>query len=220
MRQIYPLSRASLFGLLLTLCVLAALSSRFAHAEDSGSELYSDQTAQQPVPAVPTPPEPSGEEKLAELAKFVAAQQAQGNWQVDDSHGGMALLIPILAVLFLFGGPVLVIVIFTLLYFRSKVRRERTQSENVLRLIEAGREVPIELLRGDEASNTPQGSTYLHRGMRNIGLGLGIFLCLMFLFGFSWGSIGFIFIALGISQLIVWKIADSKIAPTQPQGME
>ena len=136
-----------------------------------------------------------------------------------NSDVGLALLIPILAVLFIFGGPIFVLLVLIILYYRAKTRRERLQSENIARLLEAGREVPVELLRGDEQESV-RGNQSLRKGMTNLGLGLGLLICLTLLDSFSTGSIGFIFIGLGLAQLAVWKLVDEKAHLTPMNAQE
>src|SRR5690606_24319863 len=119
-----------------------------------------------------------------------------------NADAGPGLLIPVLGIMFIFGGPILVLLVLIILYYRARTRRERLQSENIARLLEAGREVPVELLRGDEQE--VGGNQNLRKGMTNLGLGAGLFLCLTLLFSFSIGSIGFVFIGLGLAQLAVW----------------
>lgn len=136
----------------------------------------------------------------------VMAELSKANINPDV---GLALLIPVLAILFIFGGPIFVLLVLIILYYRAKTRRERLQSENIARLLEAGREVPVELLRGDEQEGV-RGNQSLRKGMTNLGLGIGLLLCLTLLDSFSTGSIGFIFIGLGLAQLAVWKLVDEK----------
>lgn len=135
---------------------------------------------------------------LAELSKANIVPEAR-----------QALLIPVLAILFIFGGPIAVVLVLIVLYYRAKTRRGRQQSENIARLLEAGREVPVELLRGDEPEGT-HGNQSLRKGMTNLGLGIGLLICLTLLDDFSTGSIGFIFIGLGLAQLTIWKLVDEK----------
>jgi hypothetical protein len=43
--------------------------------------------------------------------------------------------------------------------------------------------------------------------VRNIGLGTGWLVFLTVMFGFKIGSFGFIFIGLGISQVVIWLLS-------------
>lgn len=135
--------------------------------------------------------------------------------QADDKEGfRWAILIPIVAIIFALGSPVVLIIALATLFYRAKLKRAKLQSENIMRLLEAGREVPIELLRGDDMEYT---ATNLRKGLKNIGLGSGLLIALSLLFEFSVGALGFILIGLGIAQLAVWKLADQKAETARPK---
>jgi hypothetical protein len=65
-------------------------------------------------------------------------------------------------------------------------------------------------LRGDDPAVVKDDGN-LYKGMRNIGLGLGWLIFLTILCGIQIGAIGFIFIGLGVSQMVVWKLSSPKI---------
>lgn len=123
----------------------------------------------------------------------------------DDSGFHPALLIPIFAVLFIFGGPILLLVLILVFFFGAKRRRQQDINMNIDKLLAAGRDIPVELLRGDEPkSDVPVGSR--DKGIRNIFLGTGWLIFLTVLVGFDIGSAGFIWIALGASQVLIWYL--------------
>jgi len=139
------------------------------------------------------------------------------NWDRPD------LLIPIVAMSLLFGGPVLLVMVLAFFYYRAKARRQQNINANIDKLLAAGRDIPVELLMGDDAplvktgpSNGSAQVTYggveemMHKGVRNIGLGTGWLLFLTIMFGFKIGSFGFIFIGLGISQVVIWLLSGSR----------
>ena len=102
----------------------------------------------------------------------------------------------------IFGGPVILVIFLVLMHYRAKARRERLQSENIAQLLAAGKDVPLELLRGDEASSAVAEDN-LRKGVKNIGIGTGLLIFLTLFLGIGIGSVGFIIIGLGISQLVV-----------------
>lgn len=126
------------------------------------------------------------------------------------------ILIPILAISLIFGGPVVLVIVLAILHYRAKARRERMQSDNIARLIEAGRDIPAELLRGDEPVGV-NGQDNLRKGVKNIGVGTGLLIFLTLLIDIGIGAVGFIFIGLGVSQLVVWKLADRKAVQLNSQ---
>ena len=131
------------------------------------------------------------------------SQAFGGNHDAGDFHP--ALLIPILAILFIFGGPIILLILILMFFFGSKRRRQQDINMNIDKLLAAGRDIPIELLRGDEPKrDEPAGSR--DRGIRNIFLGTGWLCFLTFMVGFNLGSAGFIWIALGASQVLIWYL--------------
>lgn len=123
----------------------------------------------------------------------------------DDNGFNPALLIPIFAVLFIFGGPIILLILILVFFFGAKRRRQQDINMNIDKLLASGRDIPVELLRGDEPkSDAPVGSR--DKGIRNIFLGTGWLVFLTVLIGFNIGAAGFIWIALGASQVLIWYL--------------
>lgn len=126
-------------------------------------------------------------------------------------HGGgsfhWALLIPIFAISFVFGGPIVLIIVLATLHYRSKARRAQIDAELTLKALEAGRELPPELLGQKLAAKREDN---LRRGVKNVGLGIGIVAGLSLLVGFDIGALGFILVGIGGAQLVLWKLEYSK----------
>ena len=136
----------------------------------------------------------------------------------DEFNMSPELLIPIVAMSLLFGGPVLLVIILALLHYRAKARRQKNINANIDKLLAAGRDIPVELLLGEEATaikrNVSGDVTVYHgddanmqKGVRNIGLGTGWLIFLTIMFGIKIGAFGFIFIGLGLSQVVIWKLS-------------
>ncbi|HSX83854.1 MAG TPA: DUF6249 domain-containing protein, partial [Cellvibrio sp.] len=173
------------------------------------------------VPAIPDHPAGHGTSEEA-LERHIAEQisrnieQEFGNAFGSGDNLSTALLIPLFAIVFTFGGPIILIIALMMMHYRARARRERQQSENIAQLLAAGKDVPLELLRGDEASSAVAEDN-LRKGVKNIGIGTGLLIFLTLFLGIGIGSVGFIMIGLGISQLVVWKLADNKTAQHKPQ---
>lgn len=135
--------------------------------------------------------------------------QYQDIFKKRVDHAGWALLIPLFGITFLFGGPVLVVIVVAVLHYRSKARRIELRAQIVLKALEAGRELPEAVFPGDEA---PDGRVNLRRGVRNLGLGFAILLPLGFLAGFDVGSLGLIPMSIGVAQLCLWRWVDRPAA--------
>ena len=132
-------------------------------------------------------------------------------------------LIPVVAIFLGIGGPIVLIIALVAMHYRNKDRREKNNNANIERLLAAGRDIPIELLRGDEpyiSDDSPliRDDINLRKGIKNVCLGLGIFVCFTIMFGIEPGAIGFIVLSIGISQLWLWKLSGNKKDNSQNQG--
>lgn len=220
--RMFHIDPARTAGLLLSLLLLLAMQ---VWAEDSNTPMVTP--PQTSVPAAPSAPSEPAQTNAghsaqdAEMALRISEEMAHTiEQEIDKAFGdkhiaGLAILIPLLAIFFIFGGPIILVIIMVVLHYRAKARRERQQSENIAQLLAAGKDVPLELLRGDESDET--GENNLRKGVKNIGIGVGLLLFLTLFMGISIGAVGFIMIGLGISQLVIWKLADSKTAPSTLQ---
>jgi hypothetical protein len=138
-------------------------------------------------------------------------QWQQGSRQKNNGFD-YSQLVPITAIIFIFGGPIFLLCFWLLQRYRAKARRQQDINTNIEKLLAAGRDIPIELLRGDEPkSDEPVGSR--DKGIRNIFLGTGWLVFLTIMVGFDIGSAGFIWIALGASQVLIWYL-------NRPNGTE
>lgn len=128
-------------------------------------------------------------------------------------HGGGAVkvdggfdedLIPgIVAIVLLFGGPV---VIVALVSYNNRRKRQMVH-ETIDRIIAQGKDVPVELLEAlDKGEKSRNGKSMLARGVTNLALGLGIAGVLWGLGGDKAASLGLIWICYGLGQLVVWKL--------------
>lgn len=132
------------------------------------------------------------------------------------------ILIPIVGIIFGIGGPILLIIVLVAMHYRAKARREKNINANIERLLAAGRDIPIELLRGDEPfladeSVMVRNDVSLHKGIKNVCLGIGLFACLSIMFGIQFGAIGFIVMSVGASQLWIWKLSSRRYNAAQNQ---
>lgn len=145
---------------------------------------------------------------IAQPADMEVAGAAAAASQLGESFPGMpgtggAVLIPVLAIILIFGMPPLTIILLALFIFRHRERRQRLYNERLQRFLEAGQPIPEELLRSEVSQPAPQ--QHLNRGLALIGLGLGLGVFLGLVAGWKVGSIALIPLALGAAQLISWK---------------
>ncbi len=207
--------------------ISAAASAAASAASDASTSAQSLMPAEPPIePIPPIEPLPPAADLDSEANPFKSPFNHADNDNDPFDHSNWArpdLLIPIVAMSLLFGGPVLLVIVLAFFYYRAKARRQQNINANIDKLLAAGRDIPVELLMGDDApliktgqSNGSAQVTYpgseemMHKGVRNIGLGTGWLLFLTIMFGFKIGSFGFIFIGLGISQVVIWLLSGSR----------
>ncbi|MDF3013332.1 MAG: hypothetical protein K0Q78_1536 [Cellvibrio sp.] len=143
--------------------------------------------------------------------------QAFGGDHDGDDGFHPALLIPIFAVLFIFGGPVILLILILVFFFGAKRRRQQDINMNIDKLLAAGRDIPVELLRGDEPRSADDTGN-LAKGIRNICLGAGWLVFLTIAWDIEVGAVGFIWIGLGLSQVLIWYL--NKPAGTEQAGQQ
>jgi Domain of unknown function (DUF6249) len=135
------------------------------------------------------------------------------------------------AIIMTIGGSLLLVVFLVSSYYRDKERRAQNINNTIDKLLAAGRDIPVELLRGVEPSSDDNSIGYqsnnqwmvrdtnnLRQGIQQIGLGLGLLIFLTIMMGIKIGAVGFILIGLGISRLVVWKL--SGVEPTRAKVQE
>jgi hypothetical protein len=207
--------------------------SQAQSATAASAESQTQDIPQSPVEPVPpsVPDMDSPENDLHQAMDEMRDSFHQGaGGGFGDFPLGPETLIPIVAMLLLFGGPVILVIVLAFLHYRAKARRQTNINLNIDKLLAAGRDIPVELLMGEEATSIKrnvQGETVavystgddenMRKGVRNIGLGTGWLIFLTIMFGIKIGSFGFIFIGLGISQVVIWKLSATKSSAVQVQ---
>lgn len=176
------------------------------------------------APAADAPAEPdhpvAPETDQAPTAPGAQQWQHHNNWERDweknlsnafggddEDSGGFhpALLIPLFAITFIFGGPIVLLILILVFFFGAKRRRQQDINMNIDKLLAAGRDIPVELLRGDEPK-VAEDTGNRAKGIRNICLGTGWLIFLTVAFDIEIGAVGFIWIGLGVSQVLVWYL--------------
>lgn len=172
------------------------------------NEALAQQTGEQPV--VAELESAKQEIESAETDREQAMEQRiegfmEGHWQRADRKKA-ELAIPILAILLIFGLPPIVLVFLIIGHFRNKTRMAELQAQTIARMVEAGVEVPLELLQGNSVKTTDAQQS-LNSGLRNVGLGLGLAVCLTALISWQAGTIGLVLIGMGAAQIISARMA-------------
>jgi hypothetical protein len=128
------------------------------------------------------------------------------------SFGGLSsVIVPIFAILFTFGSPVLVIGLLLLFSYRKRRQRDAL----VAKFIDAGKDVPPEVLATFN-DNAVSGNN-LQRGLILSGIGSGLFLFLGMLVGWGVASVALIPLCIGIARLLIWKLSEQQ-AEIEPRN--
>lgn len=113
-------------------------------------------------------------------------------------YGGLA--VPIVAIIAVFGMPVLIIM--TIMYFQNKKRQAKYRLAE--KALENGKDIPKEFFESKVDETSIQA-----KGIKNIFLGIGLGIFLWALTGeFGLGCIGFMIMFMGIGQVIIYRTQD------------
>lgn len=139
--------------------------------------------------------------------------------QSRDRSIDLSQFVPITAIIFTLGGPIFLICFLIAKRYRYRQQRQQSLNDNVDKFLAAGRDIPAELLRDDEVKAAVQLGNR-DKGIRNICLGTGGLIFLSILAGLNIGAIGFIWIALGVSQVLIWYLNQPKTGQQLEQQVE
>lgn len=136
---------------------------------------------------------------LEDLRDMKDAPQVHREVRVQEDSP-LEQVVPIVALLVIFGGPVLIVAIVS----RNNRRKREMVHQTIDRITSQGKDVPVELLDAlDKGSN---GKSALARGTVNVALGIGLGGFFFANAGIGAASIGLIPLSIGLAQLLVWKL--------------
>ena len=133
----------------------------------------------------------------------------QGDMDFDHPHGpgfhvrgdsvDFNWIVPVIAILAVFGTPILIVWLVT----RSSYRKKQLMMDNINRMVAEGRDIPPELLDAMEGASP---SNMRDRGFTLIAVGLALFIWLSLSSGVEVGSLGLIPLFIGVARFINWKL--------------
>jgi Domain of unknown function (DUF6249) len=147
----------------------------------------------------------------ADIAANNQALQGMIKGFTHESDVADNALIPLSAIFLIFGGPVILIITLAGFHYRTQQRLALYRRDTIAALIDAGKDVPESLLFFDDLGGKQTLEKTLHRGLKNIGLGLGLIVFLCAMYSLQAGTFGLIFIGLGLAQVLSWKLTQQKI---------
>lgn len=136
----------------------------------------------------------------AEVAKDLVAQIIQGHNSGSSTVQFMRALVPVVAIVMVFGMPVLIVA--SVLSFKHK--RRQLVHQNISQMIEKGMEIPEHLLASAEVRSKP-GSA-LRTGMVLLAAGLGVIAFFYIVGAPQVIGLGLIPLLIGLAYLLVWKL--------------
>ena len=127
---------------------------------------------------------------------------------IAEHHGGSdspgELVIAGLAIIFVFGTPIMIVA--AVLYWAY--RRRRLAHDTINQFLQSGKDIPPAVLDNLFQEQTPRNN--LQKGLVMTGLGVGIFLCFTLIGSMSAASLGLIPLFIGLAQLLIWKLEQNK----------
>ena len=126
----------------------------------------------------------------------------------DDGFGALQAIVAIIAIIFTLGMPI--IIVAAVLYFAY--RRRRLAHDTINQFLSSGKEIPPEIMQNlfKEAGTAATPKNNLHRGTVNASIGLGMVIGFSIIDAEFLAAIGFIFLLVGLAQLLIWKLEQGK----------
>ena len=126
----------------------------------------------------------------------------------DDGFGIMQAMVAALAIIFSLGMPIIIVGI--VLYFGY--RKRRLAHDTINQYLASGKEIPPEVMQNlfKDAAVTATPRTNLHKGTINTSIGLGMVIGFNAIDADFLAAIGFIFLLVGLAQLLIWKLEQGK----------
>lgn len=126
----------------------------------------------------------------------VAAELSRGGINIHPSESGV---VPVIAILSVFGTPVLITGIIVLGWYNRQKRRMSLLEK----IVESGQPIPEGLLNG-EMDGAPKNAS-LRKGVVSLGAGAGIVIFGLFV-SHTLMAIGAIPVCMGLAYLLLWKL--------------
>ncbi|MFT7460298.1 MAG: hypothetical protein ACI909_002986, partial [Planctomycetota bacterium] len=122
----------------------------------------------------------------------------RGIW--DDGISFLEALIPLTAIVVVFGTPIMIVA--AVLFF--SYRKKRLMHDTIDKYVTSGKDIPPEVLKGLQKDVTPKSN--LQRGVVMSGIGLGMIACFGIMGGIEAAALGLIPLFIGLAQLLIWKL--------------
>jgi len=147
----------------------------------------------------------SGKKKSAVVIKHPMSHKSDD----DDGFGAFQAVVAIVAIVFTLGMPI--IIVSLILFFGY--RKRRLAHDTINGYLASGKEIPPEVMQNlfrDAGTATAAPRTSLHKGTINASIGLGMVVGFGAIDADFLAAIGFIFLLVGLAQLLIWKLEQGK----------
>lgn len=153
-------------------------------------------------------PDSSGIQENAELALLKMKQKHELELADLDNEKIQTTLIPVVAIVFVFGVPAIALFLIVLLGLRYKLKMQKDRYSVVEKAIESGRELPDAFFEEPLSKKPTYNKKRLSMALTLITLGVGIlFFGLVAENKYVW-AFSVIPILIGLGQLLVYKIEE------------
>jgi hypothetical protein len=130
-----------------------------------------------------------------------------GDWEGNIGVGES--IVAILAILFIFGTPIMLVVV--VLY--ALHRKRRLAVDMASKFLASDQPVPPEVWQGLAGNTSPRSN--LHKGMIMLGVGVGVFLSFWLMGAMEAAYLALIPLFIGIAQLLIWNLEKHKASPKE-----
>jgi hypothetical protein len=130
----------------------------------------------------------------------------------DDDTAAMALMIPILGILGVFFAPMVVVIVIVWLAYRHRQSKEQRNHETIRQMIEKGIEIPPNISFGE----APETSSPLNRGLKFMGIGVGLSIFFLVMGLTNLAGIGAIPLFIGLAYVLIWHLEKNKTETGKP----
>ena len=140
------------------------------------------------------------ESEKQEIIEALEEVEAGIEIDIEADVGPGKIILAVVALLLTFGLPFLIIAL--ILYYKYRKRRQRDIL--IAKFIDAGKEVPVEMLVSPGAAGATSGN--LERGIMLMGIGTGLFLFLGMLIDWGVASVALIPLFIGVARVVIWRL--------------
>ena len=135
-----------------------------------------------------------------------ALKEIESDIDIDlSSNIGLGeTLIGVIAIISIFGSPF--IILGLVMFYKHRKRRQRDAL--ISKFIDAGKDIPVEVIQGFSGTDEPKGN--FQRGIMLIGIGIGLYLFLGMYLSWNFASIALIPLFIGIARILIWELGGQK----------